>query len=332
MNELHYQEIADGIYCIESGLYRHGLAACYLVRAGNRLAFVETGTARSVPRLLAVVSALGLTPAAVDYVIPTHVHLDHAGGAGDLMARCLNARLVIHPKGADHMIDPSKLVAGATAVYGEEEFTRHFGGLTPIPAERVMVAEDPMTIDFNGRPLTFIDTPGHANHHGCIFDERTQGFFTGDTFGIAYPGLHTSDGPFLFAPTTPVAFDPDAWQESLDKLIGFGPKAVYLTHYGRIDNPQALEDELRCNIRDLAALALEEEVEKAEGGKEGGGRGERLQAGVAELLLTRARHQGCTLDEARIREVLAVDITLNAQGLEVWLARRAKQAAAGAPK
>lgn len=321
MNESHYEEVAAGIYCIETGLYRPGLAACYLVRAGDRLAFVETGSARSVPRMLAVVSALGLTPEAVDYVIPTHVHLDHAGGAGNLMARCPNARLVIHPKGADHMIDPSRLVAGATAVYGEEEFTRHFDTLTPIPAERVIVAEDSMVIELDGRPLTFIDTPGHANHHGCIFDEHTRGWFVGDTFGIAYAELHTPGGPFLFAPTTPVAFDPDAWQKSLDRLMDLDPKAVYLTHYGRLDDPQALEDELRRNIRDFTELALAEED------KEQAGRSKRLQEGVAEQLITRAGHQGCALDSHRIREVLAVDIALNAQGLEVWLARRARQAA-----
>lgn len=321
MNQPQYEEIAAGVYRIETGLYRPGLAACYLIRAGDRLACVETGTAHSVPRILAVVSALGLTPEAVAYVIPTHVHLDHAGGAGDLMARCPEARLVIHPKGADHMIDPSKLVAGATAVYGEENFARHFGALAPIPAERVIVAEDSMTIDLAGRPLTFIDTPGHANHHGCLFDARTQGWFTGDTFGIAYPELHTPDGPFLFAPATPVAFDPDAWEKSLDRLMARDPKAVYLTHYGRVDNPRALEDELRRSIRDLAALALAEATDEREG------RGERLRTGVAAQLITRARHQDCALDESRIQDVLAVDIALNAQGLEVWLARRAKQAA-----
>jgi len=317
-----YEEIADGIYCIETGLYRPGLAACYLIRAGKRLACVETGTARSVPGILAVVAALRLTPEAVDYVIPTHVHLDHAGGAGALMACCPNAQLVIHPKGADHMIDPSKLVARATAVYGEENFARHFDTLMPIPAERVIVAEDGMTIDLAGRPLTFIDTPGHANHHGCLFDARTQGWFTGDTFGIAYSELHTPDGPFLFAPATPVAFDPNAWQKSLDRLMAREPRALYLTHYGRLDNPRALEDELRQSICDLAALALAEETNEQEG------RGERLRTGVAEQLIGRARRQGCALDESRIQDIIEVDITLNAQGLEVWLARRAKQAEA----
>jgi glyoxylase-like metal-dependent hydrolase (beta-lactamase superfamily II) len=320
MSDTHYQEVADGVYCIETGLYRHGLAACYLVRSGDRLAFVETGTSRSVPRMLDVIADLGLGPENVDYVIPTHVHLDHAGGAGDLMARCPNARLVVHPKGAGHMIDPSKLAAGAMAVYGEAEFALHFGTLVPIAEERVIVAGEGMQIDLNGRMLTFIDTPGHANHHGCIFDARTRGFFTGDTFGISYRELDTSDGPFLFAPTTPVAFDPDAWQGSLDKILSFDPKCIYLTHYGRVDHPDVLAKDLRRSIRELADLALAEEANPEEG------RSERLQKGVAAQLIAGAQDHGCKLDEAQIHEVLAVDIDLNAQGLEVWLMRRAKAA------
>jgi glyoxylase-like metal-dependent hydrolase (beta-lactamase superfamily II) len=321
MSQPHFQEVADGIYCIETGLYRHGLAACYLVRSQDRLAFVDTGTSNSLPRLLAVISALGLSPERVDYVIPTHVHLDHAGGAGALMARCPNARLVIHPKGATHMIDPAKLIAGATAVYGGEAFAREFGNLVPVPEDRVTVADDGMVIDLAGRLLTFIDTPGHANHHGCLFDELSGGFFTGDTYGISYRELDTPDGPVLFAPTTPVAFDPDAWQRSLDKILSFNPKAVFLTHYGRVDHPQAFESDVRQSIRDHADLALREEGEAREG------RLERLRAGVAAHLVAQVRNHGCDLGPRRVRELLAVDIELNAQGLEVWLVRRAKRAA-----
>ena len=324
MDKRYYEEVADGVFCIETGLYRHGLAACYLVRSGDRLAFVETGTVNSVPRMLDLITTLGLRPENVDYVIPTHVHLDHAGGAGELIARCPNARLVIHPKGAGHMIDPSKLAAGATLVYGEEEFAQHFGKLVPVPEARVIIAEEGMEIDLNGRVLTFIDTPGHANHHGCIFDADTGGFFTGDTFGISYRELDTANGPLLFAPTTPVAFDPDAWEKSLDKILGFNPRAIYLTHYGRVDRPEILGEDLRKSIRDLAELALAEEGGNAED------RAERLRDGVAEHLIRRARDHGCELDDAHIREILGVDIDLNAQGLDIWLVRRAKQAAESA--
>lgn len=316
-----FEEIAEGVYCIETGLYRHGLAACYLVREGERLAFVDTGTANSVPGLLAVIAALGLTAEQVDYVIPTHVHLDHAGGAGGLMAACPNARLVVHPKGAPHLIDPAKLIAGATVVYGEAAFARDFGTLTPVPEERVILAADGQTFDLNGRALTFVDTPGHANHHGCLFDARTQGFFTGDTFGIAYREFKTAKGPWLYAPTTPVAFDPDQWLASLDKLMAFAPQAMYLTHYGRVDHPAALVDDLRRSIRDMANLALAQES------RPDSERQTRLKTAVAEYLIASARAHGVADDDARIQELLAVDTDLNSQGLEVWLKRREKRAA-----
>lgn len=322
MAEAHYTQVAANVFCIETGLYRHGLASCYLVREGDRAAFVDTGTAHTVPILLRVLAELGLTAGQVDYVIPTHVHLDHAGGTGDLMAACPNARLVIHPRGAPHMIDPSKLEAGAIAVYGEAAFEREFGHLTPVPEGRVTVAEDGLEIDLAGRKLTFIDTPGHANHHGCIFDGRTRGFFTGDTFGISYREFDNERGPLLFAPTTPVAFDPESWQRSLDRLMRFEPRCMYLTHYGRVDDPAALVDGLRESIRGHAELALAEE------GRLPDGRLERLKQGVAGLLIERVRGHGCAMEEARIRELLAVDMELNAQGLEVWLVRRARQAAA----
>jgi glyoxylase-like metal-dependent hydrolase (beta-lactamase superfamily II) len=319
--DLRYDDLGDGIYCIDTGLYRHGLAACYLVREGDHAAVVDTGTTHTVPLILELLEKLGLSATQVDYVIPTHVHLDHAGGAGDLMARCPQARLVIHPKGAPHMIDPEKLVNGATAVYGEEAFNRDFGGLTPVPEERVIVAEDGMELDLRGRRLTFIDTPGHANHHGCILDSRSHAFFTGDTFGISYREFDTADGPWLFAPTTPVAFDPRAWQASLDKIMAYRPRAVYLTHYGRLSHPERHVTELRESIQGMAEVALTEEAHSESG------RSARLQGAVESVLTGLARDHGCSLDPARIRELLAVDVALNAQGLEVWLARRARAAA-----
>ncbi len=312
------QDLGNGIHCIDTGLYRHGLAACYLVREADRLAFVDTGTAHTVPGLLKLIESLGLGPKHVDYVIPTHVHLDHAGGAGELMRLCPNARLVIHPKGAPHMIDPAKLTAGATVVYGPEAFERDFGQLLPIPEERVIAAGDGMEIELAGRVLRILDTPGHANHHFCVYDSTSRGFFTGDTFGIAYRELIGDEGPLLFAPTTPVAFDPDAWQDSLDRMMVWEPQAMYLTHYGRLDRPETHLDTLRDSIRDMANIALAEEARDSEG------RDERLRQAVEKNLTQRMGKLGCDLSPERIRELLAVDIELNAQGLEVWLKRRAK--------
>lgn len=320
MTTAHYHAVADGIYCIETGLYRDGLAACYLIRAEDRLAFVDTGTTNTLPSLLSVIADLGLTPAHVDYVIPTHVHLDHAGGAGALMGACPDARLIAHPKGAPHLIDPAKLTAGATAVYGEAAFARDFGAMTPIPEARVIVADDGQVFDLAGRQLTFIYTPGHANHHGSIFDASSRGMFTGDTFGISYREFDTAAGPWLFAPTTPVAFDPDAWQHSLDRMMALKPVAMFLTHYCRIDDPAQLVDRLRQSVRDLADIALAEE------GNGDTGRQGRIREAITAHLLADARKHGCVLSDAEMTGLLAVDLELNAQGLEVWLQRRERRA------
>ncbi|WP_058555360.1 MBL fold metallo-hydrolase [Thiohalocapsa sp. ML1] len=319
MPTAHFHTVADGVYCIETGLYRDGLAACYLIRAQDRLAFVDTGTTNTVPGLLGVIDTLGLTPAHVDYVIPTHVHLDHAGGAGALMAACANAMLIAHPKGAPHLIDPAKLTAGATAVYGEAAFARDFGALTPVPESRVVAAADGQTFDLAGRTLTFIDTPGHANHHGSIFDAGSGGLFTGDTFGISYRDFDTAAGPWLFAPTTPVAFDPDAWQQSLDRMLAYAPRAAFLTHYCRIDDPAAHADKLRQSITDLADIAL------AHADAPAAARKDRIKQAVTAHLLADARAHGCALTDAQMQDLLAVDLELNAQGLEVWLQRREKR-------
>lgn len=317
-----YQDLGNGIYCIETELYRQGLASCYLVVEDKQAAFIDTGTFHTVPHLLNVLNDLGLNTDNVAYVIPTHVHLDHAGGAGELMAHCPNATLVTHPKGAPHMIDPAKLQAGATAVYGEQAFARDYGKLVPIEAARVIAADDNYTIDLNGRTLTLLDTPGHANHHCCIFDTKTKTCFTGDTFGISYREFDTSEqaqDTWIFAPTTPVAFDPDAWHHSLDKLLALAPQAMCLTHYGRVTDIERLANDLRTSIDALRAIALSEEDNID-------GRLERIHKQVSEHLIASAQAHGSTLDTNTMRDLLTVDTKLNAQGLEVWLQRRAKAA------
>jgi glyoxylase-like metal-dependent hydrolase (beta-lactamase superfamily II) len=235
------------------------------------------------------------------------------------MAACPNATLIAHPKAAPHLIDPAKLTAGATAVYGEAAFARDFGELLAVPSDRVVAAQDGQGFDLAGRRLTFIDTPGHANHHGCLFDEASRGLFTGDTFGISYRAFDTDAGPWLFAPTTPVAFDPDAWQRSLDRMLALEPAAAFLTHYCRIDAPALHSDRLRRSIRDLADMALAHaDVPPTQ-------RKDRIQQVLTEHLLADARAHGCTLDDGLMRELLSVDLELNAQGLEVWLRRREKR-------
>lgn len=312
-----YEYLGDGIYCIDTDLYRPGLAACYLVTEGDAAAFVDTGTYHTVPRLLEVLEAAGLTADNVRYVMPTHVHLDHGGGAGELMARCPKATLVVHPKGAPHVMDPSRLQAGAMAVYGEEGFRRDYGKLVPVAAERIVMAQDGQTFDLNGRGLTFYDTPGHANHHGCILDQRTRACFTGDTFGISYREFDTAKGAWLFAPTTPVAFSPQEWHDSVEKLMALNPSAMLLTHYGRVTELPRLAEALHTSIDQLARLA-HTGMEPAEG------RVERLREQIFNTWLEEIDTHGSILPERDSRKLLEVDATLNAQGLDVWLKRLAQ--------
>ncbi len=308
---VRYQDLDHGISCIDVELQNPGVASCYLLVSGDEAAFIDCGTGNSVPLLLEVLRLKGLTAGQVRYVIPTHVHLDHAGGAGGLMAQCPNAELVVHPRGARHMIDPGKLEQGALAVYGESRFRRLFGQLTPVVEERVISAEDGMRLDFNGRELLFLDTPGHARHHVCIFDEAAQGMFTGDTFGASYPQLNAGRARFIFPPTTPVQFDPQAWQLSLDRLLSLMPARVYLTHYGAHEQPEALATRLRQSIAEYAEVAVKF--------VDASNREARIESALMQAALDHLKDQQCGLDNEQIRAILAMDMRLNAQGLDHWL-------------
>lgn len=297
------QHFDHGIVAIETHYVRPGLDASHLIIDGGRAAFVDTGSAHSVKYLLAALDTLGLDRGQVDYVLLTHVHLDHAGGAGPLMQALPNARAVIHPRGARHLIDPARLIAGSMAVYGEEKFRELYGELVPIPESRVLVAADGMRIKLGGRELLLIDTPGHAQHHYCIVDSAARAIFSGDTFGISYRELDTARGEFIFPTTTPVHFDPQALHASIDRLMSFKPQAIYLTHYSRVNGLERLAADLHADIDAFVEMAP---------------RGD-LRRGMFDHLLARARRHEVRLSDERILELLGMDVELNAQGVEHWL-------------
>ena len=319
MTQLTYQALGNHLHLIDTGMNHPGHTGCYLLEDNGELAFIDTGSSNNVDGLLEIVGQLGFTTDAVRYVMPTHVHLDHAGGAGRLMESCPQAQLVIHHKGAPHMIDPSRLQQGATAVYGEELFQQAFGDLVPVAESRVTAAREGDLLQLGNREILFIDTPGHANHHGCFFDTREHALFTGDTFGLSYPALNKPDDPWLMATTTPVAFDPDAWFDSLERMMGLKPESVCLTHFGQLQNPANEVGKLRRSIEQHVQIALREESRGEESG-----RYERLHIEIQDMLLASLNDHGVTLPVDRQKNLLALDMDLNAQGLEVWLARRAR--------
>ncbi len=315
MSSSMHQELNDGIFRIEASYQRPGLAACYLLRQEDEAVLIDTGTNHSVPAVLELLQQQGLKPEQIKYVMPTHVHLDHAGGVGELMRILPEAKLVVHPFGSRHMIDPSKLQAGATAVYGEEKFAQDFGQLIAVPEARVLEAPDNFSVDLNGRKLVCLDTPGHARHHYCVYDEQSNGFFSGDTFGISYREFDNHNGQFLFTPSTPVQFDPDAWHKTIDRLLSYSPKYMYLTHFGRIENLQPMADKLHSDLDAYVEICKSTSKEN---------RYEQLKAGLKELYLNQLKQHECSLPQEQQEKLLSLDLDINAQGLEVWMQRQEK--------
>lgn len=248
-------KIANGIKVIDSGYYSKDFASIYILRQDDKVAIIETGNNFSVSNIQKALEKDGLSFSDVAYVIPTHVHLDHAGGAGQLMKQCKDAKLIVHPRGARHMIDPQKLIAGATAVYGEKKFKELYGDIIPIEANRVIEAEDNFLLDFEGRELKFIDTPGHAKHHFCIWDKQTGTMFTGDTFGISYRDLDKDGEVYIFPSTSPVQFDPKALVESINKIMEYNPHRVCLTHFSAIKPSKQVVEQLIDGIKFVSNLA-----------------------------------------------------------------------------
>jgi len=305
----HYEH---GISAIDAGYLRPRHAAIHFVVDDSRVAIVDTGTNDSLPRVEEALLAMGLSSANVDYVILTHVHLDHAGGAGALMQAFPQAKLVVHPRGARHMADPSKLVAGAAAVYGPSEVRRMYGEILPIDASRIIEAEHGLTLRVGSRELLCLDTPGHARHHICIVDRQAGAIFTGDTFGLSYRELDTDGRQFIFPTTTPVQFDPDAMHASIDLLMSYRPRAMYLTHFSELRDVEAHAADLHRLIDLHVAIGRRE-------ARPGPDRHARIRANLAHLLVDEVERFGCRLAPAEVLKLWESDIELNAQGIDIWL-------------
>ena len=311
--------IHKGIYCLDAEYVQPGVAAIYLLEQGGQLCIIETGTSLSLPLVEQAILSLDLSLEDVAYIIPTHIHLDHAGGAGALMRVCPQARLVIHPRGAAHMIDPARLIAGTIAVYGEQNYQRLYKEVVPVDESRVIIADDGFSLDFDGRVLEFVDTPGHALHHFCVIDSTSRGVFTGDTFGIAYPQLATAEGSFIFATTTPTHFDPDALLNSIGRVLEFDLNWLYLTHFGKVSITPGLIEQLKQSVRDQAdmALALLDQPLARE---------QKLEAGVEKIFIQALPASTGIEKQEYYRQQLSADKQLNAQGLQAWLNRLEKTA------
>jgi glyoxylase-like metal-dependent hydrolase (beta-lactamase superfamily II) len=300
--------VGEGIVAIDTEYVRPRMDASHLIVDGGRAAFVDVGTSFSVPNLLSALAAQGLGPEAVDYILLTHIHLDHAGGAGTLAAALPLARVFVHPRGVAHLVDPTKLIAATKAVYGEARYESVYGQITAIPAARVESVEDGRRITLGRRTLEFLHTPGHALHHVAIVDRDAAAVFTGDTFGVSYREFDTAAGAFILPTTTPTQFDPGQLHDSIDRILALRPRAAYLTHYSRVGDLEKLGRDLHADIDVFVAIANDD--------------GGFLQDRLFAHLFARLENHGYAGGEAAAHALLDDDISLNAAGLQAWLARR----------
>lgn len=309
---LNTEDLGHGITCIDTGYTRTRMTACYLLQQGGYAAFIETGVNNNVAGLLELLDERNINRDQVTHIMPTHVHLDHAGGVGALMQALPAAQLVVHPRGARHMIDPGKLIAGASAVYGEEKFRSMYGDLLPVDPGRVLEAEDGFVLDFHGRPLEFLDTPGHARHHYCIYDALSNGVFTGDTMGLSYPELNRNS-LFALATTTPVQFDPVALHASVDRIAAKQPGRLYLTHFGMITQVDELVKQLHGDIERYVDITNDCNTSE---------NADCIASGIRRYLLDRLSVLDSSIPPDLADTILRDDIDLNAQGLAFWTQHR----------
>jgi len=305
-------DYGDGVSAIDSEFIRPHATSVHLIIERGRAAIVDTGSNHAVPAVLDVLAQKGLAPEDVDYVVLTHIHLDHAGGAGLLMTKLPNAKLTVHPRGARHIADPRRLIEGTIGVYGEEAARRLYGDIVPVPAARIIETPHEARMSLNGRDLRFIDTPGHARHCVSIVDGRTGHIFAGDTFGLSYRELDVDGKCFIFPTTSPVQFDPPTLHRSIDVLAGCNPDAIYVTHYSQVrDIPRLAADLHRLlHAHERVALAAKDL---------GAARYEAMREGITLIAIEESKRQGWTVSEERLLEVLTHDIELNAQGMGDWL-------------
>ena len=302
-----------GISAIDAGFpIRNLQSAVHIIVEGGRVAVIDTSSNRAVPRVLDALQRRGMRPEDVDYVILTHIHLDHAGGAGLLMTHLPNAILTVHPRGARHISAPDKLMAGTIAVYGKEQALEMYGDPVPVPRQRIVETPHDTRIELNGRELRFLDTPGHARHHVCIFDSRSGSVFAGDTFGLSYRELDRDGRQYVFPTTSPVQFDPDSLHRSIDLLLSLRPEAIYLMHFSEVRDVQRMGGDLHRLIEAHEQMARQER-------DAGPARHQRLRAGVEQIVREEAKRNSWRLSETALLSLFGNDIELNAQGLGAWL-------------
>ena len=302
-------EYAKGVYGVDANYEGPGLASGFILRSGKETAIIETAHNGSLPYMQRALEELGIKAAEVKFICLTHVHLDHAGGAGSYMRFFPKAKLVVHSRGRRHMADPTKLIEGVRAVYGMEETARLYGEVLPVPEERILSPHDDEVLELGSMRLRVLETPGHAKHHLAFFEETGGTLFAGDAFGVSYSWMRGGSSPWVLPTSSPVQFDPQATRETLARLVALAPKTLLLTHFGALSEKEipAAGEALSSQTEAAVALTVKEKGKK-----------DKIKEGLIKLYEAEIKAHGITRMPAPLCEALAVDLELNAQGLACW--------------
>jgi glyoxylase-like metal-dependent hydrolase (beta-lactamase superfamily II) len=285
-------------------------AAAYLLAEPDAAAFVDNNTAHAVPLLMQALADAGLAPEQVCYIVITHLHFDHAGGTSALLKQCPKAQVLCHPLAVRHLIDPSRLVASASRVYGEAAFRALYGVIEPIDSDRVRGMDDGETVKVGRRTLTFWHTPGHAKHHVAIHDTWSNGVFTGDIFGIMHASPARTPDPCLLFSSAPTDYNADQARSSIQSICDSGADRVYLTHFGEYRDLDRGRAQLFESIDGLEEVRSEASASRLEGDA----LQQLCERGVRRVLARQFERWAVPMTPADW-DWLEADIRINAMGL-----------------
>lgn len=284
----------------------------------DKIALIETASSPSIPHILKAFEELNIPLNKVDYLILTHIHLDHAGGAGLFMEECPNAKLYVHPKGARHIIDPSRLIASARSIYGEK-FDMLYNPILPVSPERVVIIEDGSTLCFGQSNVLFYHTRGHADHHISMLESSTNGLFVGDTTGVFYPQLKDEEVHLIIPSTSPNQFDPNLMEQSIQLFERLNASQLYFGHYGVYQNPSHAYSQVRYWLPIFLAEGKNAMAEK-DGFSE---RASYLEKRLFEHIVAYLR--GFQIpDHHPVYQVIKLDVNVSAMGIIDYLTKQQK--------
>jgi glyoxylase-like metal-dependent hydrolase (beta-lactamase superfamily II) len=308
------EKLAEKLYLIDDfDLSMEKRTGTYVLKE-QKLTLVETSASPSVPYILEGLKQLHITPEEIEYIIVTHIHLDHAGGTGLLLTHCPNAKVIVHPKGARHLADPSRLITGAKAVYGDQ-FDKLFNPILPVPEDKIITKEHEEELEIGPNcTLKFYDSPGHANHHFSIFHPALNGMFTGDTAGVFYPQL-IEHGIELYLPSTsPNQFNPHKMLKSIEMYEKLDLEFIFFGHYGMSSNPK----EVYRQIKDWLKIYINAGETAFSGGGSLDQQTQAAQVILEEKVKGYLNGKDIPLDHP-VYEILAVDIAVCSMGLIDYL-------------